>query len=98
VYEREIRMQLRRIASGGGFDSARDIQAVTVNRWPHGYCAEYNSLFDDDMPEAKRPHIVGRKTFGKIAIANTDSAGTSYTDCAIDQAYRAVGELLSSAI
>jgi spermidine dehydrogenase len=39
---------------------------------------------------------LGRKPFGRIAIANSDAAAAAYTDQAIDQAYRAVQELLQS--
>ena len=95
-FERKIRDQLARTLSGGGFDPARDIEAITVNRWPHGYGYEYNPLFDPDWPEDERPNVIGRKRFGRITIANTDSAATAYTDAAIDQAYRAVSELLAS--
>lgn len=93
TFERNIRDQLARTLGPGGFDPARDIEAITVNRWPHGYGYEYNPLFDPDWPDGEQPHILGRKTFGRIAIANTDSAATAYTDAAIDQAYRAVNEL-----
>ena len=79
--------------SGGGFDPARDIEAITVNRWPHGYAYEYNSLWDPDWPESDRPCVVGRRPFGRITIANSDAAAYAYTDAAIDQAYRAVREL-----
>jgi hypothetical protein len=40
------------------------------------------------------PHEVGHTRFGQIAIANSDSAAAAYTDAAIDQAHRAVQELL----
>jgi spermidine dehydrogenase len=93
-FERKTRDQLARILGPGGFDPAEDIQAITVNRWPHGYGYEYNPLFDPDWPEAERPNVIGRKKFGRIAIANTDSGATAYTDVAIDQAYRAVQELV----
>lgn len=95
TFERQTRDQLDRILSKGGFDPARDIEAITVNRWPHGYGYEYNPLFDPDWPEGEQPHVIGRQRFGRIAIANTDSAATAYTDSAIDQAYRAVSELLA---
>ena len=97
TFERAIRDQLARTLRGGGFDPARDIQAITVNRWPHGYGYEYNFLFDPEWPEAERPNVIGRQRCGRIAIANTDSAATAYTDQAIDQAWRAVGELLGKA-
>jgi spermidine dehydrogenase len=96
TYERTLRDQLQRMLHEGGFDSARDIEAITVNRWPHGYGYEYNPLFDPEWPEREQPHIVGRKQFGRIAIANTDSGATAYTDVAIDQALRAVNELLAN--
>jgi spermidine dehydrogenase len=96
VFERSIRDQLDRTLKDGGFDPARDIEAITVNRWPHGYGYEYNPLFDPDWPEEQRPNVIGRKKFGRITIANTDSAATAYTDTAIDQAHRAVGELVGN--
>jgi len=96
VFERNIRDQLARILRDGGFDPARDIEAIAVNRWPHGYGYEYNPLFDPDWPEEQRPNVIGRKRFGRITIANTDAAATAYTDTAIDQAYRAVNELKES--
>ena len=91
--ERNIREQLGRTLQGGGFDPARDIEAITVNRWPHGYAPEYNPLFEPEEPEDRRPYVLGRAPFGHITIANSDSGGGAYTDVAIDQAHRAVGEL-----
>ena len=78
----------------GGFDAARDIAAITVNRWPHGYAPEHNALIDPDLPPAQRPNIIGRVRFGRIAIANSDAGMAAYADAAIDQARRAVDELL----
>jgi spermidine dehydrogenase len=94
TFERSIRDQLARTLKGGGFDPVRDITAITVNRWPHGYAPEYNPLFDPDVPESERPHVVGRAPFGRITIANSDAGGGAYTDSAINQGHRAVAELL----
>ncbi len=95
-FERNIRDQLGRILGAGGFDPAQDITAITVNRWPHGYAPEHNSLWEPELPEAQQPHVVGRARFGRVAIANSDSGGGAYTDVAIDQGRRAVDELLGS--
>ncbi|HEY2658645.1 MAG TPA: FAD/NAD(P)-binding protein [Caulobacteraceae bacterium] len=94
TFERNTRDQLARTLAGTGFDPARDITAITVNRWPHGYAPEYNPLFDEDLPPERQPNVVGRARFGRIAIANSDSGRAAYTDAAIDQAHRAVGEIL----
>ena len=80
----------------GGFDPARDILAITVNRWPHGYAYTYDTLGDPDLPEAERPHVLGRRALGRIAIANADSGAAAFTNVAIDQAERAVQECLGS--
>jgi spermidine dehydrogenase len=92
-FERIIREQLGRMLSFGGFEPARDIQAITVNRWPHGYAYEYNSLYDPEWPAGQSPCEIGRQPLGCIHIANSDAGAFAYTNEAIDQAWRAVQEL-----
>jgi len=100
-YEDKLFDQLRGIF-GADFDED-DVAAITVNRWAHGYSYEYNNLFDaeffgGELPDSRNderyPHVIGRKPFGNIAIANSDALGTAYVDAAISQADRAVNELL----
>jgi spermidine dehydrogenase len=96
TFERQVRDQLGRILSAGGFDPATDIEAITVNRWPHGYAYEYNRLFEPlDRPPAQRPCVIGRQPFGRITIANSDADGHAYTNIAIDQGHRAVREIMA---
>jgi spermidine dehydrogenase len=95
TFERNIRDQLERILGSAGFDPARDIEAITVNRWPHGYAYEYNSLYDPVWPAGQAPNEIGRKPFGNIHIANSDAGAFAYTNEAIDQGYRAVQEIVS---
>lgn len=92
-FERKIREQLQRMLAAGGFDAARDIEAITVNRWPHGYAYEYNSLFDPEWASGQAPNEIGRRPFGRIHIANSDAGAFAYTNEAIDQAYRAIREI-----
>jgi spermidine dehydrogenase len=94
TFERKMRELLARSLGGGGFDPARDITAITVNRWPHGYAYQYNSLWDPFwLKGGPLPCVEARKPFGRIAIANADADAYAYTDCAINQAYRAVRDL-----
>jgi spermidine dehydrogenase len=97
TFERNIRDQLGRMLGATGFDSARDIEGITVNRWAHGYAYTPNSLFDPAWTEEEKPWVIGRKHFGRIAIANSDAGANAYTNEAIDQAHRAVSELLAQA-
>jgi spermidine dehydrogenase len=92
-FEERIRDDLDRMLGPGGFDSATDIAAITVNRWTHGYSYVANTLFD---PEDYEDSVlkVARQRAGRVAIANTDSGGDAWVHYAIEQADRAVRELL----
>jgi spermidine dehydrogenase len=95
-FERSILRQLDGALSDGGFDAERDIAAITVNRWPHGYAYEYNDFSDPpDWGRDKGPHIAGRAQIGRISIANSDAAAHAYVDGAIDAAHRAIEEQLA---
>ena len=94
--EREIRDLLGRALSGGGFDPARDIEAITANRWSHGYAYEYMRPWDTFRPDGPLPIQTSRKPWGRIAIANSDAGAYAYAHSAIDQATRAVRELLGT--
>jgi spermidine dehydrogenase len=83
-----------------GFDPATDIMAITVNRWAHGYSYDMSShaLFDklyEDDEDKRYPHMRARKPFGRITIANSDSAASAMLEAAVEQAHRAVTELLN---
>ena len=97
TFERSIRDQLARMLGGGGFDPARDIVAITVNRWPHGYAYTYNSLYDPiewvytTTDDAVRE---GAAAVRPITIANSDAAASPHTDAAMLEAHRAVQEVL----
>ena len=81
--------------AGGDFEPERDIESIIVNRWNYGYAYELTSTFDPSLygPNAKQPHVIGRKPYRNVAIANSDSGAFAYTHSAINEAYRAVQEL-----
>ena len=90
--EAQLRDQLQRMLGPGGFNHETDILAITVNRWSHGYASFSNSLFDDaDQSEAWMN--LAKKPVGHVSIANSDAAWSAYAHAAIDEAYRAVGEV-----
>ena len=98
TFERKIRDQLARSLAAGGFDPARDIVAITVNRWPHGYAYTYNSLYEPMewvyTNSENRPNVIARQPYGLISIANSDAGASPHTDTAIWEAWRAVGDVL----
>ncbi len=94
--ERKTRDQLAGILSGGGFDPSKDLAAITVNRWAHGYANWYSPPSSSEHENATPPHVIGRKRFGRIAIANSDAGARANVNSAVDQAYRAIEELGSA--
>ncbi|MCZ6710606.1 MAG: hypothetical protein O7B25_09600 [Gammaproteobacteria bacterium] len=100
TFERNIRDQLGRLLGDGGFEPARDIAGITVNRWPHGYAYGYDPHTDrvayepSQWPEESRHWRTASKRFGNISMASTDAASNATTESAIEEAHRAVGDLI----
>ena len=91
-YEQQIREQLQSMLGQFGFQHQSDIEAITVNRIPHGYAYPYVKLDDPDWEAGQAPHEIGRAQFGRISVANSDSEAVALMNAAFDAAYRAVEE------
>ncbi len=81
-YEAEIREHLGGMLSNESFDFDKDVKSISINRWAHAY------IHGD-------PGVIGRQPFGRITVANSDSAASSLMQTAVEQAWRAVTELKS---
>ena len=92
-FETQVRDELTRMLGPGGFSADRDLAAITVNRWGHGYAYDINPLFDEEPDPPV--NVVAQKKVGHIAIAGSDAQWNAYAHAAIDEAYRAVGEISS---
>ena len=93
VFELHVKDQLDQALRTAGFDAERDIRAITVNRWSHGYAYSPGLLWEPEWKsEAEKPWVVGRQPFGRITIANSDAGARADTNSAITQAYRAAQE------
>jgi spermidine dehydrogenase len=96
VFEGHVRDQLDQALSGAGFDAERDIHAITVNRWAHGYAYSPDLMWEPEWPnEESKPWVIGRQPYGRITIANSDAAAAANTNAAITEGYRAVQEALA---
>ncbi|MFM8518020.1 MAG: NAD(P)-binding protein [Nevskiaceae bacterium] len=104
TFEMKIRDQLARMLGDGGFDASRDIAAITVNRWPHGYAYGHDpesgqvAFMLDELPPERSPWIVARRPFGRIAIANSDAAADAMTEGALQAAHLAIESLLGQVL
>ena len=98
-FERNVRDQLGRVLGPGGFDPARDIAGITVNRWPHGYAFSVDAESGDvawlpsKWQHERRPWVDARQRVGNIAFAGTDASSNAMTQSAIEEAHRAIRSL-----
>ncbi len=99
TFERNVRDQLGRMLGPGGFDPARDIAGITVNRWAHGYAYSVDAESGDVAwwpkwwRHERRPWVDARQRVGNIAFAGTDAASNAMTESAIEEAHRAIQSL-----
>jgi spermidine dehydrogenase len=95
VFEHHVKDQLDQALGSAGFDADRDVKAITVNRWPHGYAYSPGLIWEPDYAsDAEKPWVIGRRSFGRVAIANSDSGARADTNSAISEGWRAVQEVI----
>jgi spermidine dehydrogenase len=94
TFESHLIDELSRMLSGHGFDAQRDVAAISVYRWAHGYAYGANSLYDGDDSDTRLE--TARQPLGSVTIANSDATGSAYAHAAIDEAKRAVAEALGA--
>jgi spermidine dehydrogenase len=92
-YERQIREQMNEMFAAAGFDAARDIAGIVLNRWGHAYLAPEPGfrLGRDGQPA---PPDVIREPFGRIAIGHSELRGHQYWSGAAGEGRRAVEALV----
>jgi len=95
-YERGFREQLADMFAPGGFDPRRDIAGIILNRWGHAYVnPQPGFFFGVDGKPAPRD-VLRNRPHGRIAFANTDLAGAMDHRNSIQEADRAVKQLLGT--
>ena len=94
-YERRIREQLTELFSRSGFDANRDIAGIVLNRWGHAYLSPQPGFFfgKDGRPAPRE--ILRAAPFGRIAFANCDLSGAPDHITSVEEAHRAVSQLLN---
>lgn len=98
-YRQDLETKLQRVLGPYGFDADKDIEGMIFNRFGHGMAGGLNGLFDPEPPRLDQElFVVARKRFNLITIANSDASGVALTQAAIDQANRAVNEIVQDLV
>ena len=87
-FEAAIRNDLSAMFGPYGFDDGRDLAAISVSRWGHGYLLPDPGLLTG--PERRQ----AAEPFGRIAFAHTDLDGFCHVAGAAGQGYRAAQDAL----
>ena len=93
--ERRIRRQYAELFGAQGFDPARDIAGVILNRWGHAYVAPEPGFYFGKGGEPA-PRDVVRNGFGRIAFGHSELSGYQLWSTAVGEGERAANALLSS--
>lgn len=97
-YERQIRRQFTDMFARSGFDAARDIAGIILNRWGHAYLSPAPGFFFGKDGNPAPGDVLRSAPFGRIAFANTDLSGVADHRSSIIEADRAVGQLLDQVL
>ena len=97
-YERQIRQQFTDMFARSGFDPARDIAGIILNRWGHAYLSPAPGFFFGKNGKPAAGEVLRAAPFGRIAFANTDLSGVADHRSSIIEADRAVAQLLDQVL
>jgi spermidine dehydrogenase len=94
--ELAVRSQFTKMFASAGFDAARDIAAITANRWGHAYVVS-PPYFAFGRDGQKAPRDVVRAGYGRLRFAHSELAGAQMWETAVAEGERAVKQLMEVA-
>lgn len=97
-YERQIRQQMTDMFARTGFDAARDISGIILNRWGHAYASPAPGFYFGKDGNPPPGDVLRAAPFGRIAFANTDLSGMPDHKSSIIEGNRAVEQLLDTVV
>jgi spermidine dehydrogenase len=95
TYERTIREQFTAMFGRAGFDADRDIAGIILNRWGHAYLSPQPGFFFGKNGQPGPGDVLRQTPYGRIAFANSDLAGIMDHRTSIQEARRAVNQIVS---
>jgi spermidine dehydrogenase len=94
-YERQLREHFTALFSGTGFDARKDIAGIVLNRWGHAYLSAQPGFFFGKHGQGGPGDFLRNHPLQRIAFANSDLSGIMDHRASIQEAYRAVAQVLS---
>ena len=94
TYERRIREHFDLLFARYGFNAARDIAGIILNRWGHAYLSAQPGFFFGLNGAAAPGETLRHSNYGRLAFANSDLSGIMDHRMSILEAQRAVTQIL----
>ena len=87
-YETQVRQQMVKLFAGAGFDPARDIAGIVMNRWGHAYCNAGPGFY---TPKDGKPTPADqlRQPIGRLTFAHSELNGNQHWPIAAAEGHRA---------
>ena len=93
-YERRIREQLTAMFGASGFDATRVMAGLVLNRWGHAYLSPQPGFFFGKDRQPAPGEVLRGTPVGRVAFANSDVSGIMDHRASIQEADRAVRQVL----
>ena len=90
-YERKIVAQMLKLFGSAGFNPAKDIAGIILNRWGHAYSVPYPGFYGGASGNAPRDTI--RQSYGRIAFGHSELDGLQHYGPAADEGRRAFAQV-----
>jgi spermidine dehydrogenase len=92
-YELEIRRHLTEMFRSAGFDAARDIAGIVLNRWGHSYVVPEPGFYHG-LPGHAAPHQVLTRRYGRMAFGHSEINGIQEWFGGVENGERAMRQVL----
>jgi spermidine dehydrogenase len=92
-YETQVRQQMVKLFASAGFDPARDIAGIVINRWGHAYCNAGPGFY---TPKNGKPTPADqlRQPIGRLAFAHSELNGNQHWPIAAGEGHRAAQQVV----
>ncbi|MEQ8515447.1 MAG: NAD(P)-binding protein [Chromatocurvus sp.] len=95
-FELLLRKQMTELFAPFGFDAKRDIAGLILNRWGHAYIVTEPGFFFGRDGHGPTTEILREEGFGAVRFANAEVSGYQSYETALQEAQRAVEQVLIS--